>query len=290
MIKSMTGFGKISNSYPDFDVLVEIKSVNSKYFDPSFRLPKQASALDITLRNPLQEKLVRGKIDVRIELIMKSAVKVPKINNELLLCYKGVLERICAESGIDDKIKLDHYLKLPDIIEFQTDAEAEKELEEKTAETVMECAEKLDAMRAAEGAALEADLRKRLNRLAKLVKLIKNSRVDLFSYWTDKFKKRMQEMGVSDNYEERIVQEASIYGEKADITEELTRLGCHIEQFGRILTEEYPVGKKLDFLSQELHREFNTIASKSSRSDIINAVIEGKAETDRIREQVQNLV
>lgn len=290
MIKSMTGFGKVSGVYENFDVLAEIKSVNGKYFDPSFRLPKQVSSLEITTRGPLQKKLIRGKVDVRVEIIMKSAVKVPKINSEMLKCYKSVLESIRSEGGLNDEIKLEHYLRLPDIIEFQTDGKIEKELEEKTAETIMECAARLESMREKEGAALEADLKKRLKHLSELVKLIKSSGTDIFAYWTDKFRKRMQELEISKDYEERIVQEASIYGEKADIAEELTRLACHIEQFGKIMDTEYPAGKKLDFLSQELHREFNTIASKSSRSEIINAVIEGKAEVDRIREQVQNLV
>ena len=100
----------------------------------------------------------------------------------------------------------------------------------------------------------------------------------------------MQEIGVDANYEERIVQEASIMGEKADITEEITRLKSHIIQFKNIITEEYPIGKKLDFLSQEIHRELNTIASKSSKHEIISTVVESKAESDRIREQVQNII
>ena len=290
MIKSMTGFGRISETYENFDVFVEIKSVNSKYFDPSFRLPKHISSLEITLRGPLQEKLIRGKVDVRAEIVMKSAVKIPKVNPDMIRCYKNVLESICQEGNLSDDIRLEHYLKLPDVIEFQTDEKLTEELEIKTAETILKCAERLDEMREAEGEILEADLKKRLCRLSELVHIIKNSGTDVFAYWSDKFRKRMQEMGVSKEYDERIVQEASIFAEKADISEELTRLSCHIEQFNKIMGKEFPAGKKLDFLSQELNREFNTIASKSSSSEIINAVIEGKTETDRIREQVQNLV
>lgn len=290
MIKSMTGFGRISETFENFDVFVEIKSVNSKYFDPSFRLPKYISSLEITLRGPLQEKLIRGKVDVRAEVMMKSAVKIPSVNPEMIRCYKNVLESICHESNLSDDIRLEHYLKLPDVIEFQTDERLAEELEIKTAETILKCAEMLDAMREAEGEVLETDLKKRLCRLSELVLIIRNSGTDVFAYWADKFRKRMQEIGVSKEYDERIVQEASIFAEKADISEELTRLSCHIEQFGKIMENEFPAGKKLDFLSQELHREFNTIASKSSSSEIINAVIEGKTETDRIREQVQNLV
>lgn len=290
MIKSMTGFGKISKSYEDFDISVEIKSVNSKYFDPYFRLPKQLSALEIILRTPLQERLLRGKLDVRIELMMKSAVKIPKINSELVSYYKNILEQICDSTNIEKQIKLEHYLRLPDIIEFFSDEDAEKALSEKALEAVILCAQQLDEMRQREGKLLEADLRMRLNNLSVITTEIENCCGEIFSYWVDKFRKRIQELGVQENYEERIIQEAAIYGEKADIAEEITRLKCHIKQFIKIMDEEYPVGKKLDFLCQEIHREFNTIASKSSRHEIITQVIEGKAEADRIREQVQNLV
>ena len=145
-------------------------------------------------------------------------------------------------------------------------------------------------MRITEGKALENDIKTRIGNLSNQVCLIENSKDDVFELWKNKFIKRMEEMGVGSQYEERIIQEASIMGEKADITEEITRLKSHFEQFNNILNNEYPVGKKLDFLSQEIHRELNTIASKSSKQVIITTIVEAKAEIDRIREQVQNIV
>lgn len=290
MIKSMTGFGKISKSTAKYDISIEIKSVNSKYFDINFRLPKSVSALEITLRQPLQDILIRGKIDVRIEINMHTITKFPSLNTELVKVYKEIFKKIAEEADIEDKPKLDNFLRMPDIVDYINDNSMEEELEKMTYEAVIECAEKLDEMRQKEGIALEKDITARINNLVENVKLIENAKEDVFEIWKNKFIKRMQDMGVDANYEERIVQEASIMGEKADITEEITRLKSHIIQFKNIAAEEYPVGKKLDFLSQEIHRELNTIASKSSKQAIISTVVESKAESDRIREQIQNII
>ena len=285
MIKSMTGFGKINKSTEKYDISVEIKSVNSKYFDINFRLPKVVSALEITLRQPLQDILIRGKIDVRIEINIHTVTKQPSLNIELVKTYRDIFAKIAEEANIEDKPKLDHFLRMPDVVDYINDDSMEEELEKATFEAVMECAKKLDIMRQNEGAALDKDINKRLDNLAENIKIIENAKEDIFEMWKAKFIKRMQDMGVDAGYEERIVQEASIMGEKADITEEITRLQSHIIQFKNIIANEYPVGKKLDFLS-----ELNTIASKSSKQEIIATVVESKAESDRIREQVQNII
>ncbi|MDY5051806.1 MAG: YicC/YloC family endoribonuclease [Candidatus Mucispirillum faecigallinarum] len=290
MIKSMTGFGKINKSTEKYEISVEIKSVNSKYFDINFRLPKVVSALEITLRQPLQDILIRGKVDVRIEINIHTVTKQPSLNIELVKTYRDIFTIIADTANIEDKPKLDHFLRMPDVVDYINDDSMEEELEKATFEAVMECAKKLDIMRQNEGAALDKDINKRLDNLAENIKIIENAKEDIFEMWKAKFIKRMQDMGVDAGYEERIVQEASIMGEKADITEEITRLQSHIVQFKNIITNEYPVGKKLDFLSQEIHRELNTIASKSSKQEIIATVVESKAESDRIREQVQNII
>lgn len=290
MQKSMTGFGKAVKMFEKFDVLVEIKSVNSKYFDPSFRMPRIISSLEIDIRNLLQEKLIRGKVDFRAEITAKTAINNPILNSELFGKYLDIINGIKDGAGIEENIKIEHFLRLPDIIEFRPNETAEEELIKNLMETVRECLSAIDDMRLKEGQALVKDISERLSNLQKILTVIDEAKKGVFEYWLEKFKKRMQDMEVSVGYEERIIQEASIYGEKADITEEITRLRSHFAQFEKIMKTEYPAGKKLDFLSQEIHREFNTIASKSSKSEIINAVVEAKAETDRIREQIQNIV
>ncbi len=290
MIKSMTGYGKVTNSYEKFDVIVELKSVNSKYFDPSFRTPKSLSALEIPLRNLLQEHLVRGKLDVRIELVMKVSGRTPTLNTELLSNYKSILEEIVEKTEINDNIRLEHFLRVPDLIEYKSNDDIEEELHTCVRETVSDCIKKIDEMRVNEGIAMINDISSKLSELKQNIDNIVNAKTDVFKYWFDKFNKRLSELNVVDINEERIVQEATVYGEKADISEEITRLYCHIEQFSNIISNEDAVGKKLDFLCQEIHRELNTIASKSTRVEIISTVVESKALADRIREQVQNII
>lgn len=290
MIKSMTGFGKISKSYDNFDIIVEIKSVNSKYFDTSFRLPKQLSSLEIFLRSYSQEKLVRGKIDIKIEFISKNSIKTPKINEDLIIHYKNILENICTLTNIEKNITLENYLKLPDIIDFSPNNEIEMELYNNAKDVVSICINEVDSMRIKEGKSLEKDIINRLDNISKFLNEIQKFSSNIFDYWRNKFIKRLQELDVVNINEEKIIQEASLYAEKADITEEITRANCHINHFKNIIENEFPNGKKLDFLCQELNREFNTIASKSFKSEIIKYVIEGKSEIDRIREQVQNIV
>lgn len=290
MTKSMTGFGKYTVSNEKYDIFVEIKSINSKYFDINFRLPKIVSTLEISARSPLQEILLRGTIDIRIEINIHTVTKHPHVNLEVVNEYKKIFTDIANTANIEDKPKLDHYLRMPDVLDYTTDNAIEEELEKTTLGALIECAKQVDQMRITEGKALENDIKTRIGNLSNQVCLIENSKNDVFELWKNKFIKRMEEMGVGSQYEERIIQEASIMGEKADITEEITRLKSHFEQFNNILDNEYPVGKKLDFLSQEIHRELNTIASKSSKQVIITTIVEAKAEIDRIREQVQNIV
>lgn len=290
MVKSMTGFGKVSESFDKFDITVEIKSVNSKYFDPFFRIPRLVSSAELDMRSFIQEKLIRGKVEVRVEVAAKTAVNDPVLNKELFAKYKEIITAIKDGAGIEEEPKIEHFLHMPDIIEFRADATAEEELHKNLMQAVSDCVARLDEMRIAEGTALETDIEKRIDNLRGIISGIDASKAGVFEYWAEKFKKRITEMGVLGGYDERIIQEAALYGEKADITEEITRLRSHLEQFLKILKIEYPAGKKLDFLSQEIHREFNTIASKSSKASIISAVVEAKAEADRIREQVQNIV
>lgn len=290
MTKSMTGFGKHTISNEKYDIFIEIKSVNSKYFDINFRLPKSVSTLEISSRTPLQEILIRGKVDVRIDINIHTITKHPSVNLELIEEYRKIFTSIAETTGIEDKPKLDHFLRMPDVLDYTNDDSIEEELEKNTMDALLACAYKVDEMRTKEGAALEIDIKNRINNLANNVNIIEQSKTDIFELWKNKFIKRMEDMGVDSNYEERIIQEASIMGEKADITEELTRLKSHLEQFIFILNNEFPAGKKLDFLSQEIHRELNTIASKSSNNNIIKTVVDSKAEIDRIREQIQNII
>ncbi len=290
MTKSMTGFGKFTLNSEKYDINVEIKSVNSKYFDINFRLPKSVSTLEISSRTKLQEILIRGKVDVRIDINIHTITKHPSVQLELIEEYRKIFSSIAQTAGIEDKPKLDHFLRMPDVLDYKNDDSIEEELEKDALSALLSCALKVDEMRVIEGKSLEEDIIKRINNLKNNVNIIEENKADIFEIWKNKFIKRMEDMGVDSSYEEKIIQEASIMGEKADITEELIRLKSHLEQFQNIIQCEFPAGKKLDFLSQEIHRELNTIASKSSNSNIIKTVVDSKAEIDRIREQIQNII
>ena len=290
MIKSMTGFGKIIKSYKEFDISVEIKSVNSKYFDINFRLPKSISSLEIILRQPLQEILIRGKVDVRIDITIHTVTKVPSLNEELVSVYDNIFRRIAEIAKFEYEPKIEHFIRIPEVLNYDTDTSVDEILTKLTSQCVIECANELDEMRNNEGLILQSDIEQRLERLNENILIIDSFKDNVFEMWKEKFITRMENIGVSSKYEERIIQEASIMGEKANIAEEITRLKSHIEQFKHIMANEFPIGKKLDFLSQEIHRELNTIASKSSKQEIITVVIESKAESDKIREQIQNIV
>lgn len=286
--KSMTGYGKIVTGNDLCDLKVEMKSVNSRYFDCNVRMPRLFNFIEITLKNAVKDILVRGKVDINIDLKLKKQQYKPVLREEAVASYMSVFADLKSKFGIDGEVKLEHVLNFNDILESEETDDVGEKLGEFVIATVKECAENLDSMRGKEGENLALDMIDRLEILKNLASVIDENRAGVFEHWKERFTKRINEMGVADN--ERIVQEAAIMGEKADIQEEITRIESHIDQFTKILKDEDASGKKLDFMCQELNREFNTIGSKSGKTSIINNVVEAKSEIEKIREQVQNLV
>lgn len=289
MILSMTGFGRnfVSNDF--CSVKTEIKSVNSKFLDLRFRLPKIFSYLEIEMMNVFKEKALRGKIDINVDVQFRKPVKIPKINHNMLNLYLDALREIQMESEVLDDIRIDHLIHYDDILEFTEDTETEEKVGSLIKESANQALDELHNMRQKEGENLYNDLKERIGRLKEYKNNIDKLKENVFEYWFDKFKKRMEKLDI-EIQEDRITQEAGFYAEKADITEEVVRIGSHLDQFVETLDNEEFCGKKLDFISQELHREFNTIGSKSNSADIVNIVVSAKSEIDKIREQVQNIV
>jgi uncharacterized protein (TIGR00255 family) len=286
--KSMTGYGKIVTGNDLCDLKVEMKSVNSRYFDCNVRMPRLFNFIEINLKNTVKDILIRGKVDINIDLKLKKQQYKPVLREEAVASYMSVFADLKNKFGIEGEVKLEHVLNFNDILESEETDDVGEKLGEFVLETVKECALSLDTMRIQEGANLAQDMLDRLTILKNIASEIDENRAGVFEHWKERFVKRINEMGVADN--ERIVQEAAIMGEKADIQEEITRIDSHVEQFRKILGEEDSAGKKLDFMCQELNREFNTIGSKSGKTSIINNVVEAKSEIEKIREQVQNLV
>lgn len=286
--KSMTGYGKITTGNELCDLKIEMKSVNSRYFDCNIRMPRLFNFIEINLKNRAKEILTRGKVDINIDLKLKKQQYKPVLREEAVQSYMSIFDNLKDKFGIEGDVKLEHILNFNDILESEETDDVGEKLGEFVLAAVIECAESLDDMRLEEGENLAKDMLERLDILKDIAKDIDENRAGVFEHWKERFTKRINEMGVSD--EERIVQEAAIMGEKADIQEEITRIDSHVEQFAKILNTEPACGKKLDFMCQELNREFNTIGSKSGKTGIINNVVQAKSEIEKIREQVQNLV
>jgi len=286
--KSMTGYGKLMTRNDLCDLKVEMKSVNSRYFDCNVRMPRLFNFIEIQLKNSVKEILARGKVDINIDLKLNKQQFKPVLKEDAVESYMSIFENLKNRFGIEGEVKLEHILNFNDILESEESDDIGAELGEFVLSAVKECAENLNEMRMKEGTNLADDMLNRLHILTGIAKDIDENRAGVFEHWKERFVKRINEMGVDD--EERIVQEAAVMAEKADIQEEITRIESHVEQFRKILTGEEASGKKLDFMCQELNREFNTIGSKSGKTSIINNVVEAKSEIEKVREQVQNLV
>lgn len=290
MIKSMTGYSKVSEHYEGFSLKAEIKSLNSKYADVRIKLPKWFSYLEIQILNILKEKLDRGKIDLNIEIYYNKSPKIPKVNNDILSEIVNLLKGIKVEHHIHDEIKIEHLLHFENVLSFEDDEMFSKVIEEKIIGITNKAILELNKMRSFEGERLALNLDGKLNILKSIIieieKLKDNTTTELF----ERIKKRMEELFNGNFEKDRLYQEAAILAEKFDIDEEVTRIKSHIEHFYNIMNTEDVVGKKLDFLCQEFYREFNTIGSKTTNSEIIKYVIEGKNIVEQIREQVQNIV
>jgi uncharacterized protein (TIGR00255 family) len=290
MIKSMTGYSKVTENYELCSIKVEIKSLNSKYIDSKIRLPKLFNHLELKILNLIRERLNRGKIDLNVDILYNKTPKVPRINNDMLREIINMFNEIKSIHKIDDSIKFEHILKFDDVLNFYENDQLEEEISEYIIQSVENAIKKLDEMRAFEGDLLEKDLIEKLELLNNIILSIEEKKDAVFIEIFNKIKNRIELLLKDDPQKDRIYQEAAIYAEKSDIEEEVTRIKSHLLHFKKIVEIEFPVGKKLDFMCQELYREFNTIGSKTGNTDIINLVVEGKNIVDKLREQVQNIV
>lgn len=290
MIKSMTGYAKKVEHFDDFSVKVEIKTLNSKYIDAKIKLPRWFSYLEIQVLNILKDRLDRGKVELFVDVIYSKIPKIPKVNNSVLSEVINLLKAIKAEHGIQDDIKLENIFQFENVLHFDEDEDFSKEIESKIVETISNCLDDLDSMRIYEGSSLERYIYSRLDDLENIIETIDGVKDKAINDIYEKIKKRINILVGNEMDLNRLYQEAALLAERADIEEEVTRVRSHILHFRNIMKNEFPVGKKLDFMCQELYREFNTIGSKSGDTFVINLVVDGKNIVDKIREQVQNLI
>jgi uncharacterized protein (TIGR00255 family) len=289
MIKSMTAYGRASRTAPIGRWVVEIHSVNRKMLDVHVHLPKEFLLFDRDVRKWVGEGVQRGQVTVRI--FMQDEGQVSPHYAELLKDQKKNWEKIANELGYDPRQAVNlnflvsqmHGLALADVLQ------EEDALRSSLKETVEEALEEATRMKEREGAALSHDILKRLKLIDHCIpKILERSSLAVERY-REKLRERLREFSGAE-CDERILREVVLFAEKLDITEELTRLRSHLDQFYRLLgSDEKSVGRTLDFLTQEMHREINTLASKSSDAEVSFLAVTMKSELEKIREQIQNI-
>ncbi len=290
MIKSMTGYGKANLSKEQREYQIEIKSVNHRYLDISVKMPRQLSYLEETIKKEIMSKVKRGKIDVFVTFENNSLEgKEIKINEELAKAYVKELKKLAEEENLLADIQVNDIAKYPDVLKIQNNQEDEK-IKLEVLEVVGKATENLVQMRKTEGSKLAEDLNQRLDNLKVKIEDISKLSTGLIEEYVVKLEERIKEILKNQEIDQtRLAQEVVIYADKCSIEEEVTRLRSHIAQFKTLLDSDEAIGKKLDFIIQEMNRETNTIGSKANNLNITNNVIDMKTEIENIREQVQNI-
>ena len=290
-MKSMTGYGRSEKTVENLDVLVEIKSVNHRYFEFSSRLPKAYGYLEIPLKNLIKEKVNRGKVEVSVFLYHPEGKKAcVSVNSELA---KGYIEALRAEENkldLGDDLKLSSLMQFPDIFNVQDVREEEQQVIDFVVETAKTALDSFIEMREKEGEALKKDISSKLDRTETLVKKVEEAAPSLTEKYFERLYTRLKTVLESEDFDQqRIITEAAVFSEKVAVDEETVRLESHISQMRELLESNIPVGKKLDFIVQEMNREVNTIGSKAMDVEITKTVVDMKSEIEKIREQVQNV-
>lgn len=290
MIKSMTGYGKANVSQDKREYQVEIKSVNHRYLDISVKMPRTLSYLEEDVKKVIGAKVKRGKIDVFITFENNSSEgKEIKINTEIAKIYIEELKKLAKQEGILANIEVTEISKFPDVLSIQNNEE-EETIKLELLEAVSQATDKLVQMRTIEGSKMAEDLLVRIQAIQEKVKEISSLSTGLIEEYVVKLEGRIKELLKNQEIDEaRLAQEVVIYADKCSVEEEVTRLKSHISQFEKLLKTEEPIGKKLDFIIQEMNRETNTIGSKANHLEITNDVIDVKTELENIREQIQNI-
>ena len=294
MIRSMTGFGRGEYSDGKRNVICEIRTVNHRYADISVKMPKRYSFAEEKIKALIKERVRRGKVEVSIivENLTEGDITI-RLNSPVAQQYIENLKELKERYGLTGEIDLKLVSSMPDVLKAIPDVEDEEEVTAVICESVKAAVSRLDEMRTTEGAKLAEDLLMRGELIREIVKKIEKRAPLVAEEYREKLEARIREL-VEDKVDipaDRILVEAAVFADKANITEELVRLDSHMIQLKAFLTEsgEGTVCKKLDFLVQEMNREANTIGSKANDLEITSLMLETKSEIEKIREQVQNI-
>lgn len=291
MPRSMTGFGRGEGAGPAGRIVVEMKAVNHRFSEVVFRMPRQFNALEDQARKLILGSVSRGRLDVFVSWEAAAQARGVKVDKELAVAYYNALKELGEEIGSKSELTLDMLAKLPDVLKVEEGEVTAEALWPTFESAIGEAVSNLLAMREREGAALAADLASRLDKIETLGRVVAARAPEVVKEYRTRLARRLEELLPQGSAvdPQRLAQEVALFADRSDITEEIQRLGSHLSQFRQALQEAEPVGRKLDFLVQELGREVNTMGSKANDATITNQVVEAKTELEKIREQVQNI-
>ena len=291
MIKSMTGYGRAERATEEYKFSVEIKSVNNRYLDIGIKMPRQLGMLESSIRAELKNYIGRGKVDVYITYEdLKEANMQVKYNSKIAGEYLKYLRQMAEEFGIDDDVRVSTLSKYPDVLTMEEEPADPEQLWENLRVTLCEAAENFVSARIREGEFLRNDLMGKLDEMQSHVDFITQKSPQIVAAYKqrlyDKVKELIADTAIEDS---RILQEVTIYADKVCVDAELVRLQRHILATRAALDGSEGVGRKLDFIAQEMNRESNTILSKSDDLEVSDRAIELKTTVEKVREQIQNI-
>lgn len=291
MLRSMTGYGKSERTIDGHYFKFEIKSVNHRYLDISIRMPRQFQYMEDKFKNMISDRITRGKIEVYVnyECYTEGQYEV-HVNKSLAKIYKEAYEYISDFLNIENDLTVSNLTKAEDVILLKAIDEDEEKLTEIACSVLDEALDRILKMKTDEGSKLAQDVLLKNEAILKLLNEVKEFAPRVPVEYKEKMMKRLDEFIKNDTLDEsRIITEVAIFADKCSIDEEMVRLKSHIGQLKDLIQQKTSVGKKMDFLIQEMNREINTIGSKANNLDITKCVVDMKSELEKIREQIQNI-
>ena len=289
-MKSMTGYGRCHIEEDGREMTVEVKSVNHRFLDISYRLSRTLSFLDDAVRKGVGARLARGHVDVFVSYANhRQDAKEVRVDPLLAVAYRDALAQLAAAVGLDASVPLSDYARLPDVLTVQEKEEDQQAVRELFERALCGALDSLIDMREQEGERMRADILEKIANIAAIREKVADRAPLVVAEYRDKLHQRIAALTEGEIDESRLITEVAIFADRAAIDEELVRLLSHIAAIRETVELAEPVGRKLDFLVQELNREVNTIGSKASDTMIAQAVVSAKGEIEKLREQVQNV-
>lgn len=290
MVVSMTGFGRSKAESAQHAVTVEMKSVNHRFCEITIRMPRQLLKLEEKIKKYLRQYIKRGRVEIFVIIegagVLKRSIHV---DWNLVEDYYQIINKLKEKYQLNGDIQISDFLRKEELMVIEEREEENEELENLVFQTIEEAVQNLMKMRILEGEQLQKDLQIQLNKIQAVIQKIQSLAPRVSKQYQERLEKKVKEAAADKVDEARILSEVAILAEKADINEECVRLFSHIKQFSQLLDQDEPIGRRLDFIIQEMNREVNTIGSKANDSEIAANVIELKSCLEKMKEQVQNI-